>query len=74
LLKGGELPSGTSVIRRATATKLKKGAATFQFLAASGPGQPLEFQEIVMVSCKVRNTALPSATPDGYWNRIASML
>jgi transcriptional regulator with XRE-family HTH domain len=51
----------------------KKGAATFQFLNASGPGQPLEFQEIVMVSCKVRNTALPSATPDGYWYRIASM-
>lgn len=51
----------------------KNGASTFQFLNGSGPGQPLEFQETVMVSCKIRNTTLPSATPDGYWYRIASM-
>lgn len=51
----------------------KHGAATFQFLNASGPGQPLEFQEFVQVSCKVRNTTLRSASPDGYWYRIASM-
>lgn len=51
----------------------KNGAATFQFLNGSGPGQPLEFQETVMVSCKIRNTTVPSAMPDGYWYRIASM-
>jgi hypothetical protein len=51
----------------------KNGAATFQFLNGSGPGQPLEFQESVLVSCKVRNTTLPSVMPDGYWYRIASM-
>lgn len=51
----------------------KNGAATFQFLNGSGPGQPLEFQEIVMVSPKIRNTTLPSTMPDGYWYRIASV-
>jgi transcriptional regulator with XRE-family HTH domain len=50
----------------------KSGAATFRFLNASGPGQPLEFREFVQVSCKVYAPTLVSTKPDGYWYRITS--
>jgi transcriptional regulator with XRE-family HTH domain len=50
----------------------KNGASTFRFLNGSSPGQPLEFREFIQVSCKIHNTALQSAQPDGYWYRISS--
>jgi len=50
----------------------KNGASTFRFLDGSSPGQPLEFEEYVQVSCKIYNTTLQSAKPDGYWYRISS--
>jgi hypothetical protein len=50
----------------------KNGASTFRFLNGSSPGQPLEFEEFVQVSCKIYNPTLQSARPDGYWYRISS--
>lgn len=50
----------------------RNGEATFRFLNASGPGQPLEFREFVQISCRIYAPTLPSTRPDGYWYRIAS--
>lgn len=39
---------------------------------ASGPGPHLDAKTYVQVSCKVYAPQIASATPDGYWYRIAS--
>ncbi|MDX8149519.1 hypothetical protein SK854_45870 [Lentzea sp. BCCO 10_0061] len=51
----------------------RNGANTFldtQGLAM-GPDKVL-FGQVVLASCKVLNTSMPSASPAGYWYRIAS--
>jgi hypothetical protein len=77
-VKADGLTASRQVASRAAASHAeeeysKKGAATFQYLDGSGPGQPIEFREFVNVSCKVHSTTLASTRPDGYWYRIASM-
>jgi hypothetical protein len=51
----------------------KNGVPTFSnYQNASGPGPVLTFGELVQVSCKVYDPTIPSASPGGYWYRIAS--
>ena len=39
---------------------------------AGGEGPPIGAGQVVKVFCKVLDTTIPSANPDGYWYRIAS--
>lgn len=49
------------------------GVNTFQnYHNASGVGQHIDAFTTVQVSCKVLDTFIQSANPDGYWYRIAS--
>lgn len=49
------------------------GAPTFAHLDASGAGIPVAYGQFVQVSCKIYNTVVKSAKPDGYWYRLASL-
>jgi transcriptional regulator with XRE-family HTH domain len=70
----GQGYSGTSQRRTYQEEEYNRnGAATFRFLNASGPGQPLEFKEFIQVSCKIYSPGLRSSRPDGYWYRIYSL-
>lgn len=51
----------------------KNGVPTFSdYQNASGPGPAIRFGQIIQVSCKIYDPAIPSASPGGYWYRIAS--
>ena len=45
---------------------------TFSSTNASGFGQRIELLQEVEISCKVLDRTIQSASPDGYWYRIAS--
>jgi hypothetical protein len=51
----------------------KNGVPTFaDYANASNPGGIIAFGRLVQVSCKIYDPSIPSASPDGYWYRIAS--
>lgn len=51
----------------------KQGSPTFADTKGTTPGpQKVGYGQHVQISCKVLDPSIPSATPDGYWYRIAS--
>jgi hypothetical protein len=79
-------PSGSTPSPRVTATAKapppttypeeaynKHGVPTFaDYANASDLGPDIQFTQVVQVSCKIYDPSIPSASPDGYWYRIAS--
>jgi hypothetical protein len=76
---GGSVPTTvptTTQPSRSSRTEVegnRNGADTFaNYQNASGPGPRLGFLQPVQVSCKVHAPTIDSASPGGYWYRIAS--
>jgi hypothetical protein len=68
----GTHATGSAMDRMRETEFNRGGAPTFRVPGSGAAGQRVPFDTVVYVTCKVKNTVIPSASTDGYWCHLSN--